>query len=157
MEADALVVLVGITAGGRARSHVKRYLAHHSQYDIYVPTLPFRRLDLRNCAGWLSRYLETTVVPQRYKMLHGIAYIAGGMLLRCLPGGTVPMFGRLVHFRSPIQERVAGRFVRRFGRLLAFMLGGRVMLDLADGWPAALPQEPSGHRRTSRLCRRSRW
>lgn len=138
MQGEALVVLVGITAGRRARSQVYHFLSRHSDYDVFVPPLPYR-CGIQACAGWLQCYLEGEVRPKRYRAVHAIAYIAGGLLLRCLHRKDVPVFERIVYFRSPVQERVAGTLVRRVGRTLAGWLGGRATLDLADGWPAELP------------------
>lgn len=138
MQGEALLVLVGITAGRRARNRVRHFLSQHSDYDIYVPPLPYNT-GIRASAGWLQRYLESEVRPARHRTVHAIAYIGGGLLLRCLPREKVPAFERMVCFRSPVQERVSGALVQHFGRTLTGCLGGRAMLDLADGWPAKLP------------------
>lgn len=135
---QALVVLVGITANRRKRSHLRRYFGAHGDYDVFVPDLPYRR-PLKEVAAWYAGYLANEVRPERYDKLHCIAYIAAGALLRCLPAGDKPAFERMVCFRGPYQERVAARLVARIGRWLAGLVAGRTALDLADGWPAALP------------------
>ena len=139
MQQEALIVLVGITAGHRDRDHVSRYFLQNSNYDVFVPALPYRR-GLRDCARWFSRYLETTVIPTRYASLHAVAYIAAGPLLRYLPARPEPLFERMVYIRGPFQERVAGRLIKRIGRTLAGLLMGRSMIDMVDGLPASLPQ-----------------
>lgn len=135
---QALVVLVGITASRRKRAYLRRYLASHSEYEVHVPDLPYRR-PLKEVAAWYADYLANTVRPSRYDKLHCIAYIAGGALLRCLPASMPPLFERMVCFRGPYQELVAARLVARIGRRLAGLLAGRTALDLAAGWPAGLP------------------
>lgn len=137
-EGEALVVLVGITAGRRDRRRLARYFRQHSDYAVFVPDLPYRR-GMRACARWLQQYLDTAIDPSRYQAVHAIVYIAGGLLLRMLPTRLAFRFERMVRFRGPIQERVSPALVRRLGRPLAGLVGGRSVLDLADGWPAALP------------------
>ena len=136
---EALLVLVGITAGPRARRRVWRFFSRHSDYAVFVPALPYRR-GIRACSAWLQGYLENTVRPSRYAATHVIAYIAGGLLLRSLPARALPVFERMVQFRGPIQERVAPALERRLGRGATGWLKGRAVLDLADGWPQALPR-----------------
>jgi hypothetical protein len=139
MGREALIILVGITAGSLARRRARRYFMHHSEYTVLLPTLPYRA-GLRPCAAWLSHYLADTVAPMRFSAVHVIAYIAGGYLLRCFDRGELPDFARLVQFRSPIQERVAPALVQRLGRTAVGWLQGRGVLDLADGWTQDLPQ-----------------
>lgn len=141
MQREALIVLAGMTANRNKRRQVLHFFTRNSDYAVFVPSLPYRA-GMRACAAWLRGYLADTVRPARYKAVHGIAYIAGGLLLRCLERGSFPAFKRLVQFRSPIQEQVAAAMVRRLGRALAGWLGGRAVLDLADGWPQALPLPP---------------
>jgi hypothetical protein len=135
---QALIVLVGITANGRKRRHLRRYFNSHCDYDVFVPDLPYRR-PLAEAAAWYSDYLVNEVKAERYDRLHGIAYIAAGALLRCLPPDGPLRFERMVCFRGPYQERVAARLVQRIGRRLAGLVAGKTALDLADGWPDRLP------------------
>jgi len=135
----ALLVLVGITATAHSRGSVLRYFAGHDAYQTFVPRLPLRR-GLRPSARWLERYLARTVRTQERGPIHVLAYIAGGAVLRCLAGSArLPDLARVLYVRGPVQELVPAAMVRRYGRLLARLLGGRSMIDLADGWPAALP------------------
>lgn len=138
MRREALIVLVGITAGRNERRQVLHFFSRNSDYTVFVPQLPYRT-GMRSCANWLRHYLDDIVQPARYSAVHAIAYIAGGLLLRCLERETQPIFERLVQFRGPIQERVAAALVCRLGRRVAGWLCGRGVLDLADGWPQALP------------------
>jgi hypothetical protein len=138
MRREALIVLVGITAGRNKRRQVLHFFSRNSDYEVFVPPLPYRT-DMQACAAWLHGYLDDTVQPARYDAVHAIAYIAGGLVLRCLEREYIPTFERLVQFRSPIQEQVAAALVRRLGRRLTGWLGGRAVLDLADDWPQALP------------------
>jgi len=138
MRREALIVLVGITAGRNKRRQVLHFFSRNSDYAVFVPPLPYRT-GMQACAAWLRAYLNDTVQPARYNAVHAIAYIAGGLLLRCLERDSLPTFERLVQFRGPIQEQVAAALVRRLGRAAAGWLGGRGVLDLADGWPQALP------------------
>lgn len=137
---EALVVLVGITANWRKRRHLRRFLAAHYDYDVYVPALPYRK-PLREAAAWYEHYLEHEVRPARYVKLHAIAYIAAGSLLRCLPPDNQLLFERMVYFRGPYQELVAPWLVQRVGRFAAGLIAGKSALDLANGWPARLPQQ----------------
>ena len=139
MRREALIVLVGITAGRHDRRHVMRFFSDNSDYAVFVPPLPYRA-GMRACADWLREYLDVTLNPSRFSAVHAIAYIAGGMLLRCLERDSLPVFERLVQFRGPYQERVAAAAVHRLGRMVTGWLGGRSALDLAEGWPQALPQ-----------------
>lgn len=142
---EALVVLVGITASRRARSHLRRYFGSHSGYDVFVPDLPYRR-PLPEVAVWFADYLANEVRPQRYDKLHCIAYIAGSALLRSLPPDRQPAFERMVCFRGPYQERVAASLVARIGGFLAGLVAGKSALDLAAGWPARFPERRhAGH------------
>jgi hypothetical protein len=138
MRREALIILVGITASARARRELLRFYARNSDYAVFVPDLPYRA-GLRACAAWLTVYIEETVVPSRYRALHCIAYIAGGFLLRSLDRAELPEFSRLVQFRGPYQELVAAALVRRLGRKPVSWLQGEGVLDMADGWPQALP------------------
>ncbi len=136
---ESLLVLVGITATGSKRRGLARYLNAHSAYRVYVPAIPFRG-GLRLCTHWLARYLAQTVRPQENDPLHVLAYIAGGALLRGLAAADrLPPLARVLWVRGPVQERVAATLVARYGRLLAWLLGGRSLIDLADGWPRPLP------------------
>jgi hypothetical protein len=136
---DALLVLVGITATRRSRRSLLSFLAAHGAYQTFVPRLPLRR-GLRPSARWLERYLARTVRTQDRGPIHVPAYIAGGAVLRCLAGSArLPELARVLYVRGPVQELVPAAMVGRYGRLLARLLGGRSMIDLADGWPAALP------------------
>lgn len=138
MRQEALLVLVGITAGRYERRQVLCYLSRQSDYAVFVPPL-FYRAGIQVCAAWLSRYLDNTVKPARFGAVHAIVFIAGGLLLRCLEPDSLPTFERLVQIRGPIQEQVAAALVRRLGRVMAGWLGGRAVIDLADGWPQSLP------------------
>jgi hypothetical protein len=138
---EALIVLVGITAGRRARDRARDLLTHGGEYDVFVPALPYRA-GIAKCAGRLRRYLREAINPARHSAVHAIVYIAGGVVLRRLPSESVPPFERMVYFRSPIQERVARTMVRRFGRTLSGWLGGRAMVELANGLPGAPPTPP---------------
>lgn len=138
---QALVVLVGITASRRKRSHLRRYFGAHGDYDVFVPDLPYRK-PLREAAAWYADYLANVVRPERYDKLHCIAYIAAGALLRCLPNSGAPMFERMVCFRGPYQEQVAARLVKRTGRLFTGLVAGKAALDLAELWPDKLPPCP---------------
>ncbi len=134
-----LVVLVGITATRRSRRSIARFFDLNSSYRILVPPLPLRR-GLRSSAGWLERYLTENVRAQDSAPIHVLAYIAGGAVLRCLAAAArLPQIARVLYVRGPVQELVAAAMIRRYGRLLAWLLGGRSMLDLADGWPRSLP------------------
>jgi hypothetical protein len=136
---EALLVLVGITATRRSRTSLSSFFAGHGAYQTFVPRLPLRR-GLRPSARWLERYLARTVRTQERGPLHVLAYIAGGAVLRCLAeSARLPDLARVLYVRGPVQELVPAAMVRRYGRLLARLLGGRSMIDLADGWPAALP------------------
>lgn len=135
---EALIVLVGITASWRKRRHLRRYLQSHCDVDVFVPSLPYRK-PLGEVAAWFSAYLCDEVKPQRYEKIHCIAYIAAGSLLRCMP--HLPLFERMVYFRGPYQELVAPWLVQRIGRFLAGLIAGKTALDLANGWPARLPQQ----------------
>lgn len=136
---EALLVLVGITATARSRRSLLRFFAGHAAYRAFVPRLPLRR-GLRPSARWLERYLARTVRPQERGPLHVLAYIAGGAVLRCVSeSARLPDLARVLYVRGPVQELVPAAMVRRYGRLLARLLGGRSMIDLADGWPATLP------------------
>lgn len=137
---EALVVLVGITANWRKRRHLRRFLAAHCDFDVYVPALPYRK-PLREVAAWYEHYLEHEVRPERYAKLHTITYIAAGSLLRCLPPASQVLFERMVYFRGPYQELVAPWLVQRVGRFAAGLIAGKSALDLANGWPARLPQQ----------------
>jgi len=136
---QSLLVLVGITATARDRRRLARFFAAQGGYRMFVPRLPLRR-GLRPSARWLARYLERRVRPQERGPIHVLAYIAGGAVLRCLAlGAPLPDLARVLYVRGPVQELVPAAMVRRYGRLLARLLAGRSMIDLADGWPAALP------------------
>jgi hypothetical protein len=141
MRREALIVLAGITANRNKRRQMLHYFTRNSDYAVFVPSLPYRT-GMRACAAWLRGYLDDTVRPAGYSAVHAIAYIAGGLLLRCLERESAPVFERLVQFRSPIQEQVAAVMIRRLGRVLTGWLGGRAVLDLADGWPQSLPSLP---------------
>ncbi len=134
-----LLILVGITATKRSRSTINRFFDLHSSYRTLVPRLPLRR-GVRASARWLDRYLAQTVRPQETGPLHVLAYIAGGAVLRYLTAeGRAPELRRVLYVRGPVQELVPAAMVRKYGRLIARLLGGRTMIDLADGWPEALP------------------
>lgn len=134
-----LLVLVGITATRRSRSSVAQFLDLSSSYRIFVPPLPLRR-GVRASARWLERYLAKTVRVQESGAIHVLAYIAGGAVLRCLSAAArLPEIARVLYIRGPVQELVPAAMIRRYGRLLACLLGGRSMIDLADGWPQSLP------------------
>ena len=143
MQREALVVLVGITAGRHDRKHVLRFFSQTSDYDVFVPALPYRK-GLRESAEWFSYFLETNVMPRRYEKLHALVYIAGGLLLRCLSTRPEPLFERMVYVRGPFQERVSGRLIQRIGRRLAGWLRGRAVIDMVDGWPSRLPRRQQG-------------
>ena len=135
----SLLVLVGITATARDRRRLSRFFAGQGDYRTFVPRLPLRR-GLRPSARWLARYLERRVRPQERGPIHVLAYIAGGAVLRCLAASApLPDLSRVLYVRGPVQELVPAAMVRRYGRLLARLLGGRSMIDLAYGWPAELP------------------
>lgn len=136
---DALIILVGITASWRKRRHLQHFFQAHCDYDVYVPALPYRK-PLRDVAAWYAAYLENVVRPERYANIHAIAYIAAGPMLRLLPAEVTPL-GRVVCFRGPYQELVAPWLVQRVGRFLAGLIAGKAALDLANGWPARLPQQ----------------
>lgn len=136
---ETLLVLVGITASGRKRHGLARYLDAHGAFRVHVPAIPFWR-GLRLCTRWLARYLAQTVRPQETGPLHVLAYIGGGALLRGLAAADrLPPLARVLWVRGPVQERIAATMVARYGRLLAWLLGGRSLVDLADGWPQPLP------------------
>jgi len=136
---QSLLILVGITATKRSRSTIKQFFELHSSYRTLVPRLPLRR-GVRASACWLERYLAQTVRTQETGPIHVLAYIAGGAVLRHLTAeGRVPELRRVLYVRGPVQELVPAAMVRRYGRLIARLLGGRTMIDLADGWPEALP------------------
>ncbi|KPK05229.1 MAG: hypothetical protein AMJ64_12045 [Betaproteobacteria bacterium SG8_39] len=136
---ESLLVLVGITATGRSRYRVARFFKQHGTYTVWVPAIPYWR-GLRSCTRWLERFLAQTVRLQEGEPIHVLAYIAGGALLRGLAAADrLPPLARVLWVRGPVQERVAAKVVARYGRLLGWLLGGRSMLDLADGWPRSLP------------------
>lgn len=138
---EALIVLPGIMANGRKKGYLRRYFDNHCDYDVYIPDLPYRR-PLTGVVTWFTAYLAEAVKPQHYDKLHGIAYLGGRVLLRCMPPADVPRFDHLVHFRGPYQEQVATRLVGRIGGTLAALFAGRTVLDLADGWPGRIPVRP---------------
>lgn len=138
-DASSLLVLVGLTASRASRRGVARFFQSGSRFHTYVPPLPLRR-GVRASARWLERYLAQTVCARESGPIDVLAYIAGGAVLRCLAASVrLPELARVVYVRGPVQELVPAAMVRRYGRLLARVLGGRSMIDLADGWPQRLP------------------
>lgn len=136
---QSLLVLVGITATRSSRRSVARYFGQHGAFRVFVPAIPYRR-GLRRCTRWLERYLARTVHAQESGPIDVLAYIAGGALLRGLAAADrLPPLARVLWIRGPVQERVAATIVARYGRVLAWLFGGRSLLDLADGWPRSLP------------------
>ena len=136
---QSLLILVGITATKRSRSTIKHFFELHSSYRTFVPRLPLRR-GVRASARWLEGYLAQTVRTQETGPIHVLAYIGGGVVLRYLTAeGRAPELRRVLYVRGPVQELVPAGMVRKYGRLVGRLLGGRTMIDLADGWPDALP------------------
>lgn len=140
---SALVVLVGVTASARARMSLAQFFTEHTAYRTFVPALPLRR-GLHSAARWLARYLAETVHAAERGPLDVLAYIAGAAVLGCLAEAELaPALARAVYLRGPVQELVPAAMVARYGRLLACVMGGRAVVDLADGWPTALPMPPA--------------
>lgn len=135
--ADPLLVLVGITADAADRAHVAERLHALTGRPILVPDLPQRRgLDAcaRKLPGWLAGRIDPAAC------LDVMAYISGGFILRAAAAaGTLPPLGRVLWLRGPVQERVPSALLRRYTRLGAGLLFGRMVRDLADGRGEAAP------------------
>ncbi len=129
---DAVVVLVGLTAGWRKRRAVRRHFRAAFDLPVYVPWIPYP-LGCEPAASWLGFVLRRRMRRGRLKRLHVLAYIGGGFLLRKLAAGGLPLpIGRIVYNRGPIQEQVPRALVARVPRIL-LMIFGRPFLDLASG------------------------
>jgi hypothetical protein len=143
--AEALLVLVGITAGRRQRKRVLDVLRRHGGFDVLVPHIPYRR-SLVRAASWLEGYLDAVLERRNYRAVHVLNYIGGGYLFRKL-GSRLSRFplGRVVHVRSPLQEQVPLRLAQRFTRPGLLLIAGRSAVDMAAAPLDDLPLPRLGH------------
>jgi hypothetical protein len=118
-----------------------RFFSEHSTYAVHVADIP-NRLSLDGCAEWLGGYVDREVQPRRYRSVHILAFISGGLVLRRIwPAQPITNLSRLVYVRSPIQELTLQRFRERYGRFILWALRGRLALDVAGteadhlAWP----------------------
>ena len=145
MNKEALVILPGITATPAKRVFLRNYFDTHTDYDVFLPQL-WQSLGIRGSAWQLHRFLEKRMKPSGYALVHFLSYISGGFILRAmLSRWPLVNVGRLVHVRSPFQERVPGLVILTRGRLVAFLVKGRMMFDLASTWKDRLPFAKTGH------------
>lgn len=140
----ALLILAGLTANAAKLEYVRAFFTGRSGYDVYVPNLPKRR-SLESCAVWLGRYLDNELDADRYQSLHLLCYISGALVFRRLiAGGYRPLpLDRIVYLRSPNQECAVARFVQRYGRLIALLLKGRLVIDITAEEAGCLPYPES--------------
>ncbi len=142
---DALIILPGITATPAKLAFLKRFFDASTSYDVFLPRL-WQALGIRGSARQFYRFLRTRVKPSRYGLIHFLSYISGGFILRAmLSRWPLANIGRLVHVRSPLQEQVPGLVISTYGRVVALVLTGRMMFDLASPWKDALPFALSEH------------
>ena len=61
--------------------------------------------------------------------------------MRCaLTDYRLPNLGRIVYLRSPFQEQLPALAIRKYGRLGAMLIHGKMLSDLASDWVKDLPQ-----------------
>lgn len=136
---DALIVLVGITANRADRSRLLRYFRTHTPYSVFVPTL-CQYFGIRFAARRLCRFLKKPELSA-FSRYHVVCYISGGFILRAAANRCrLPVLGRIVYIRSPIQECVPKRVIERYGTLIAACLHGKMLFDLAADWKDDLPR-----------------
>ncbi|MFN4142528.1 hypothetical protein [Aestuariivirga sp.] len=128
---DALLVLVGVTAGRAERRHLRDVLESRHTFTVYLPALPFR-LGLRACSRFLIRYLRTRILARGHQAVHVLAYIGGAYAMRlAAPSlGEFPL-GRIVFVRSPLQELVPRYAVKRWSAALVWLTQGKATVDMA--------------------------
>jgi hypothetical protein len=142
---EAIVVLLGVTAGGRERRSLAGFFAGHG-LDPLIPSLAQWR-GLRACCDALVRYWAGRVTPSGYRRVHVLAYISGGLIFR-QSGSRLDLrnLGSVVYVRSPLQEQVPSRLLNGWGQWgLLLLPRGKMLLDLAAADFAALPY-PGSHR-----------
>lgn len=137
-ERQALVVLVGITAGARKRRFLTKYLVAHCDLDLFVPDIPYRK-PIREAAEWLSGYLNSSVGIKQYSRVHCIAYIGAKVLLHIIPEDKILAFERMVYFRGPYQELVPAKLVALIGKPLAGQIFGKSLVSLSKAGKPGLP------------------
>ncbi len=139
MQESALVIMVGVTANRAKRARLDEFFAQSGDYDVYVPALP-QRLGLNYCVRWFQRYVSQTIVPPRYQRVDYLNYISGGLIFRHAVrtlGSTNT--GRLVFVRGPVQEMVPAALVAKYGKLLSWLIFGKMVLDLSSADLATPP------------------
>ena len=105
---QALVILVGITAGEMKRTSAGRYFERNSGYDVYVPNMP-KRFGVRVCSRWLRRYLRNTVQAGTYDRVNFLNYVSGGIVFRHeLSRRPLANIGRVVYDRALFRRRCPG-------------------------------------------------
>lgn len=141
---QALIVLPGLTADSHKLQALSRFFSEHTSCAVYVPNIPKRR-SLDASARWLGRYLDRVVTPRRYQAIQVLAYISGGLVLRQMwASRPIEQLAHVVYVRSPNQEFTLQVLRKRYGRLLLWVLRGRLMLDVAAadlqrlGYPPAM-------------------
>jgi hypothetical protein len=139
MKRRALVILVGVTATKQKCAHLGEFFAAADEYDVFVPSLP-QRWGLKYCVRWLGRYMARTVAAARYERVDYLNYISGGLIFRhaVLGGGNFNV-GRVVFIRGPVQEQVPAALVAKYGRFLAWLLFGKMVLELSTADLGAPP------------------
>lgn len=160
--ADAVVVLVGVTAGWRKRRAARRWLQTASPIPVILPRLRYG-FGLAACARSLRRSLAEEVAAGGHRRVHLLCYIAGGAVLREWPEILGPLRpGRILWDRGPLQEQVAPRLTARLPALVRRLPWICSMADLARLWSGPPPRWPASdlgqavlvERRPSWLARR---
>ncbi len=135
---QVLVILPGITADRAARRHLLDYFRSRSPYRVFLPDL-CQYFGIGFAARQLLHYLDSRELGS-YQRCHFICYISGGFILRqALAQRPLLNLGRVVCVRSPLQERVPERSLRRYGPLPALKFG-KVLFDLAGDRLNRLPE-----------------
>lgn len=136
---DALVILVGVTAGSKKRSSVRNYFERESTFDVFVPNLP-QWLGLNLCAHWLVGYLSLNLKARKYTYVHFLNYVSGGFIFRSIDGRCdFVETGRVLYNRAPIQEEVPRQLARKFTKLGLLFAQGKMLTDLTGASIQDLP------------------
>jgi hypothetical protein len=144
---DALLVLVGVTAGVAERRHLHAALEDRQSFAVYLPALPFR-LGLQACSRFLLDYMRKRILSRGHSAIHVLSYIGGGYVLRlAAPSPKEFPFGRMVFVRSPLQELVPRRAVERWSAPLVWLVKGKATTDMAKEDIMRLPLPEVGTER----------
>ena len=135
---EALIVLTGITADREKKSHVLNYFQANAPFTVFLPDLR-QYFGIHSAAKQLRSFLKRHKIEE-FKRCHFLCYISGGYILRCALGDEpLANLGRVIYVRSPLQERVPALSIAKYGRLLAMLMHGKILFDLAADWKEELP------------------